>query len=188
MQKLWFTSDSHWGHSRIIQYSNRPFDSVEQMDQALIDNWNAVVGQNDIVWHLGDFAFCRYDKIKWILGKLNGRKNLVLGNHDKEIVNNWDEILRLKLFESIQDYKVLRVDGQKIIMLHYGLRVWESSHHGSIMLYGHSHGSLPSYGRSVDVGVDCKEITAEYRPVELSEIMEFMKDRKPSFVDHHRED
>ena len=188
MVKLWFTSDTHWSHRNIIKYSNRPFDSVEQMDQALIDNWNSVVAPNDIVWHLGDFAFCRYEGIKEILPLLNGHKNLVLGNHDKEIVNNTPELLRLGLFKSIQHYKMLRIDDQKVVLCHYGFRTWDSAHHGAIMLYGHSHGSLPPFGRSVDVGVDCKEITPEYRPIEYDEILAFMSNRKAEVVDHHGAD
>lgn len=188
MVKLWFISDTHWSHRNIIKYSNRPFDSVEQMDQALITNWNAVVGHDDIVWHLGDFAFCRYDGIKEILPLLNGHKNLVLGNHDKEIINNTGELLRLRLFDSIQHYKMLRIGDQKVILSHYGFRTWDSAHHGSIMLYGHSHGSLPSMGRSVDVGVDCKEITSEYRPIEYNEVFSFMANRKAEIVDHHGAD
>lgn len=180
-----FTSDTHWGHNNIIRYSNRPFASVEEMNEALIANWNAVVKYDDVVYHLGDFAFLPYDKLKQIARRLNGTKHFIRGNHDKEIDRHKTDLLNSKTFASIQDYYELKHDGQMICLFHYGQRVWNKSHHGSIMLYGHSHGSLPPFGKSVDVGVDCKEITPEYRPVSFDEVMAYMKNRTFEAVDHH---
>lgn len=83
-EKTWFISDTHFFHANIIKYCNRPFASVEEMNEKLIENWNNVVGKDDLVWHLGDFVFGK-DKIgrsKEILSRLNGKVNLVLGNHD----------------------------------------------------------------------------------------------------------
>ena len=68
---------------------------------------------------------------------------------------------------------------------HYGMRTWNKAHHGAIHLYGHSHSTLPPYGKSVDVGVDCKEITPQYRPIHLDEILSYMSKRKSEVVDHH---
>lgn len=180
-----FVSDTHWGHTNIIKYSNRPFSSVPEMNEALIKNWNAVVQPNDTVWHLGDVAFCKYPEFKSIISRLNGNKNLVYGNHDKMIEQNEAELLRLGLFKSIQNYAEISVQGTKVILFHYGMRVWNKSHHGSILLYGHSHGSLPPFGKSVDVGVDSKEITSEYRPVSEHEVLAYMKNRQGEVVDHH---
>ncbi len=84
-----------------------------------------------------------------------------------------------------QNYKELKVEGKFIVLFHYGQRVWNKSHHDSIHLYGHSHGSLPPHGKSVDVGVDCKEITHEYRPVSLDEVVRYMDKRQGEVVDHH---
>jgi len=180
-----FTSDTHWGHKNIIQYSNRPFASVEDMNEALINNWNAVVKHDDIVYHLGDFAFLPYDNIKRIIRRLNGTKHFIMGNHDKEIDRNRSDLIRSNTFASIQNYYELKHDGHFIVLFHYGQRVWNKSHHGSIQLYGHSHGSLPPFGKSVDVGVDCKEITEEYRPVSFDEVIAYMKNREFQAVDHH---
>lgn len=82
MEKTWFIADSHFSHKNVIDYCNRPFCSVEEMDNALIHNWNKVVKNNDRVFMLGDFALCGKDKIIEIGQKLNGRKILILGNHD----------------------------------------------------------------------------------------------------------
>jgi calcineurin-like phosphoesterase family protein len=158
---------------------------VEEMNEALIKNWNVVVQPTDTVYHLGDFAFLPYDKLKRIARRLNGTKHLILGNHDKEIIKNRSDLLSSGTFDSIQNYFELRHEGQFIVLFHYGQRVWNKSHHGSIHLYGHSHGSLPPFGRSVDVGVDCKEITADYRPVSFDEVIRYMNKREFISVDHH---
>lgn len=180
-----FTSDTHWGHKNIIQYSQRPFKSVEDMNEKLIAEWNARVDQHDTVYHLGDFAFMPYDVLKRTARRLNGTKHLILGNHDKEIIKNRQDLLSSGTFATIQNYYELKTEGEFIVLFHYGQRVWNKSHHGSIMLYGHSHGSLPPFGKSVDVGVDCKEITEEYRPVSLTEVLAYMKKREFISVDHH---
>jgi len=78
-----FTSDTHWGHARINALSGRPFTSVEQMDEALVENWNSVVGPEDEVWHLGDYALGDRARGLGYLSRLNGTKYLVAGNHDK---------------------------------------------------------------------------------------------------------
>jgi calcineurin-like phosphoesterase family protein len=180
-----FVSDTHWGHKNIIKYSNRPFNSVEEMNEKLILNWNEVVQPNDIVYHLGDFAFLPYDDLKKTARRLNGEKHLILGNHDKEIIKNRSDLLSSGTFRTIQNYVELKNEGEFFVLFHYGQRVWNKSHHGSIHLYGHSHGSLPPHGRSVDVGVDCKEVSPDYRPVSFTEVMAYMKNRQGEVVDHH---
>jgi calcineurin-like phosphoesterase family protein len=82
MSETWFTSDHHFGHTNILKYEKeaRPFETVEEMNEALIDRWNAVVRDNDMVFHLGDFAFGKHHIS--LAGRLKGRKKLVLGNHD----------------------------------------------------------------------------------------------------------
>lgn len=79
---VWFTSDTHFGHANIIKYCNRPFASVDEMNEEIIKRWNSVVGANDLVWHLGDFALGGYKNVLDIVPQLNGKINLVMGNHD----------------------------------------------------------------------------------------------------------
>lgn len=185
MSDPWFISDTHFGHNNIIQYSNRPFPDVETMNEQMVANWNALVKPTDTVYHLGDFAFMKYSAFKNLTWRLNGKIKLILGNHDKMIIQNTNELLRGGKFESIENYHELKVGGKMLVLFHYGQRVWNRSHHSSIHLYGHSHGSLPPHGLSVDVGVDCKEITNEYRPIHLDEIFKYMAKRAPEIVDHH---
>ena len=80
--KIWFTSDTHWNHANIIKYCKRPFANVEEMDDALISNWNAVVDKGDHVYHLGDFCWGKRDGWIKYLKLLNGNIHIIKGNHD----------------------------------------------------------------------------------------------------------
>jgi len=182
----WFISDTHWGHANIIKYSNRPFKDVSEMNEKMLVEWNKLVKPGDKVYHNGDVAFMPYDKLKSYLWRLNGDIELVLGNHDSAIIQHREDLLRQGKIKSIAHYNELKLQGAPMIVLfHYGQRVWNKSHHGSIHLYGHSHGSLPPHGLSVDVGVDSKEITHEYRPIHLDEVLKYMSKRQKAVVDHH---
>lgn len=88
----WFTSDTHFFHKNVIKYCNRPFLTVEEMNETLIDNWNSCVGVDDTVFHLGDFAFCNYTSMAGIFNRLNGRIYLILGNHDNSTKKKYLEI------------------------------------------------------------------------------------------------
>lgn len=186
--KYFFTSDAHWGHKNVIQYCNRPFSSVEEMNETMIKNWNSVVSKSDIVYFVGDFYLGKDQNEAFsILNRLNGAEvHLILGNHDKHL-KNW---VREK-FTSCSPYKEIYVpdpeaygEKQFIVLCHYAMRVWNKSHHGSYQLYGHSHGSLPDdpFSRSMDVGVDANS----YFPVSYEQIKEKMKLKTPRSVDHHQ--
>lgn len=182
----WFISDTHFGHANIIKYSKRPFKDVDEMNEMMIQEWNKLVKPEDEVYHNGDFAFLPYDKFRTLHARLNGRIFLQLGNHDSMIIQHRADLLKQGKIVSIENYRELKVAGAPMIVLfHYGQRVWNKSHHGSIHLYGHSHGSLPPFGKSVDAGVDCKEITHEYRPVHMDEVLKYMSNRDQPVVDHH---
>jgi calcineurin-like phosphoesterase family protein len=164
-----FTADQHWGHEAVIAMCKRPFATVEEMDQAMIANWNAVVAKNDNVWVVGDFAYRTDVKRKRaIFSQLYGSKHLVPGNHDD------NDTLSLP-WASIGQIRQIVVDGQKIVLCHYGMRTWPGSRRGAIHLYGHSHGTLPGNHQSLDVGVDCWD----FRPVSLPQIREVLE-REPS--------
>ena len=156
-----FTSDTHFGHAPIIKYNERPFSSVEEMDESLIDIWNSIVGKRDIVYHMGDFAWNRYGHYRM---RLNGKIYLCLGNHDpRSKLEN--------LFTDVRDIFYLKSFRPKIFLSHYAHRSWRGSRtieDGSIHLYGHSHGKLPPYNLSFDVGVDCWN----YKPLSYEEVMD----------------
>lgn len=178
---IYFTADTHFGHARIIDLAKRPFHDVEEMDAHMIDRWNCVVRPGDTVYHLGDFAFAPHDPY---LKSLNGEKHLIKGNHDHS-----NRVNRSTGWASVRDMANIKLRYQHgdmevidIVLCHYGLRVWNKSHHGALHFYGHSHGSLPGDSQSCDVGVDCWN----FEPVSLGQIREHLATLpKRATVDHH---
>lgn len=186
-----FTADLHMGHDRIIKYANRPFQNVQDMDEAIIRNWNAAITPYDTTYIVGDFSFHKdQDKTISILNRLNGAKHLVLGNHDKGLNSNV-----LSRFASVHDYYELHMPpddmylrGQMIVMFHYALKVWNRSHRGSYHLYGHSHHTLPddSNSLSIDVGIDGNSYN--YTPISYTQIKKIMAKKTWKPIDHHGRD
>lgn len=175
MAHTWFVGDTHFGHANIITHAKRPFTSAGEMDEVLIQNWNQVVGRNDDVYDVGDFVFRAIRPVIYYTGRLNGHHHLIWGNHDH------DAKRVPQLFASTQEVKYLKLHGEQITLYHYPLRVWHNSHRGAWALYGHCHGSLPNFHRSMDVGVDCHG----YTPVHFDTIKTYM-DQQP-VSQHHPE-
>lgn len=161
---VWFTADCHFNHANIMKYCNRPFSSVEEMDETLIANWNARVQPSDDIYVLGDF--CWHDPSKYVK-RLNGRIHLIVGNHDHEALGRRD------LFKSVYFLHKIKVEGQPIVLCHYSMRTWDASHYGAWHLYGHTHSVLPPWGKSLDVGVD----EFNYCPVSFNELKTIMATR-----------
>jgi calcineurin-like phosphoesterase family protein len=159
---IWFTSDQHFGHKNIIKSCNRPFGSVEEMDAALIANWQVLVKPEDEIWCLGDFAFRNSRSVSSYLSELPGKKHLIHGNHDSEETKN------LSAWASSQGIAEIKIGKQVIVLCHYALRVWHWKNGGTLHFYGHSHGQLPGCKQSLDVGVDC----FDFKPVTLERINE----------------
>lgn len=193
-----FTSDTHFYHKNIIKFcpwSRGHFADYKEMNDTLVDNWNSVVEPDDTVYHLGDFIFAGHVKLISILERLNGNIVLCTGNHDQVFKPALRERLgQAGLIKDFQPtYYELRTQvygvKQKFILNHYAQRVWNSHHHGTIHLYGHSHGSLPGVGKSVDVGVDSKELAlftgSTFRPWSIKEIVDYMATRPIHEADHH---
>ena len=166
---IYFTADMHFGHRAIITMQNRPFESVEEMNRVLLQNFNAVVQKDDTVYIIGDI--CHHMKIEDadnLIKKLNGKKYLVRGNHDK----NYDP----RLFEDIQDFMKISVYGNSFSLMHYPMLSWPKKGSGSYHLHGHIHARMEynesnrSDGqRRYDVGVDANN----YYPVSVKQIVDF---------------
>lgn len=189
MSKIFVTSDLHFGHKNILKFNpeTRPYDNIEEHDEALIDNWNSVVGPNDVVWNLGDLSFHRnFNKTLDILGRLNGKHHLILGNHDQLLRKQRFREEAEKHLASISDYHELRINKQKICMSHYSMRVWNCMHHGALMLFGHSHGSLPGVGRQMDVGIDACEMDSKQTPFLLDDVVDYLLQKEIVWFDHHK--
>jgi calcineurin-like phosphoesterase family protein len=163
--KYFFTSDHHFSHNNIIKFCNRPFSSVTEMNDEMIDRYNSVVNKRDIVFIVGDFSFDT--KPKNHFDKLNGQKFLIKGNHDKK------KTIDLP-WAGVFDIKEVVINKQPIVLHHYSMRSWNKSFHGSWHLYGHSHGTLPPHGLSFDVGVD----TNNFYPYSFDDVVEKMKTLK----------
>jgi calcineurin-like phosphoesterase family protein len=175
-----FTSDTHFGHRNVIKYDNRPFVSVEEHDNTIIDNWNRVVGKKDEVYHLGDFTMGGKAKALYYLGRLNGKIHLIRGNHDDS--GAWK--IR-NMFVTAREAAYIRIDKVKIYIHHYACRVWRDSHHGSWHLFGHSHDYLPMWGKSMDVGLaSAARILGggkeNYRPLSFDEVRVVLEKGDPN--------
>ncbi|WP_294314970.1 metallophosphoesterase [uncultured Sphingomonas sp.] len=157
---VFFTADTHFGDHRTINIHKRPFASVAEMDAELIGRWNAVVGVEDVVWHLGDVARRPAD-VAALLARLNGTKHLLRGNNDP------DATATAPGWASVGDYAEIEVDGRPLVLGHYGFRSWNRQHKGALNLHGHSHGRLTPMPRQFDVGVDVHD----FRPATLAQLL-----------------
>lgn len=186
---IYISSDFHFGHCNIAGpiVSNwkdgyRDFDSLHEMNKTITNTVNKYVKEDDTLYFLGDFAFGGHTNIPSYRHSLICQTiHLFRGNHDHHI----DKYKNL--FASIQDVGWCKdVKDKPIFMSHYAHRVWEGSHRGYIHLYGHSHDSIPDYGKSMDVGIDTAyRMFGEYRPFSINEIIDIMDKKDIAFADHH---
>lgn len=132
---IFFISDCHFGHVNSIKFNNRPFKTIEEMNEKLIENWNSVVKDGDEIYCLGDFSFhSSQNKIAEILSKLNGKKHLISGNHDRQKIH-----IKTLMWDSVSYYKHLNINGHVVILCHYPIFDFDRAYHNSIHLFGHIH-------------------------------------------------
>lgn len=135
--QTFFISDLHLGHKKCLSFGNRKFTCFEDYNKNLIKRWNNAVNPLDSVWILGDISWYSPEETVEIISRLNGRKNLVTGNHDKHLIQ--DESVH-SLFEEIVDYKELYFDKKTAVVLsHYPIPFYNRQYHGWYHLYGHIH-------------------------------------------------
>ncbi|TBA24696.1 metallophosphoesterase [Rhizobium ruizarguesonis] len=175
--KKFYVSDTHLGHERMLSMQPRPFSTIEEHDEYIVAAWNSVVGDDDIIYHLGDFAFNLSrdaDRIRTIFARLKGRKFLVIGNHDVDKRGNLHSTLASLDWAARPEHALRVKDGGRDLWLsHYAARSWPSQHYGAVHFYGHSHGKLPGVGRSRDVGVDMPDVF--FQPRLFSELTASME-------------
>ena len=133
----YYIADTHWGHKNVIRYDDRPFRTILENDNTLIENWNNVVSDDDDVYILGDYSWNNVlNGDISLLKSLKGRKHLILGNHDR--IRSKEE---RDCFVEVKDYKRIK-DGETIVILsHYPIAFWDMQFHDSVHLYGHVHNS-----------------------------------------------
>lgn len=176
-----YISDLHLGHKRVLRMDDRPFETLDEMNNAIINNWNSRVGNNDTVYILGDIAWSNSEAYK-VISQLTGTKVLILGNHDK--LNDG-----LKgLFSEIVDYKVINDNykgkNNQLVLSHYPIAHWYNQFRNSIHLYGHVHSNkdwiaYKKYGehcKAIDIpfrayNVGCMIDYIDYTPRTLDEIL-----------------
>lgn len=165
--EIFFTSDHHFGHANILKYESiaRPFSSVEEMDETMIERWNSVVkNRGDLVYILGDFSFHKADETLKILKRLNGKKVLICGNHDARIIK--DDAIKKYFDKNMHDYFELKLDNKFYILQHYPLITWNRCRYGAVQLFGHMHSSWAGNNCQLNVGVD----TNKLYPYNISDI------------------
>jgi calcineurin-like phosphoesterase family protein len=186
MSDKFFTSDTHFFHGNIIKHCKRPFVSVEEMNETLIQNWNKKITNKDIVYHLGDVFW----KIKTmspedvynLINRLNfGELHIIPGNHDsKKILRNMGAVPEVCIEPMILEIKI---GDQSITLCHYAMLSWNKSHYGTWQLFGHSHGILNHISENqktllrptqMDVGVD----TNNFCPYSFEEIRQKIEMQK----------
>ena len=167
---IYFTADMHFDHANIIKHSNRPFASVDEMNENIIARFNSKVGPKDSLYILGDAVWGSgsVSRANEILKRLNGKKFLIRGNHDRFL--NHQEFDQ-SIFEWVKDLDKVVHQGTKFIMCHYLMLEWEGYYQGSLHCYGHVHDSyfkdeeryhgaakLATLGpRAFNVGVDVND-------------------------------
>jgi calcineurin-like phosphoesterase family protein len=183
--KMFFTADNHFFHKNIIEFESRPYQSVFEMNQDMIDRWNLKVDKCDEVYIIGDFSFGKASETSKLLKSLNGKKHLITGNHDYYLQETSNSKIE-NLFESIQIYKEIKI-GVKyqnnpidVVLFHYPIADWNKRYHGSWHIYGHVH-SMVNYinddnhalknkpeENMYNAGADINN----FEPVELNELIE----------------
>jgi len=174
---IFFTADHHFSMPRILITCKRPFNSIEEHDEALIKLWNDIVKPDDKVYYLGDLTLKGARVANVIINRLHGQIHFLVDydHHDKHWAN-----INLYNYSRITFYDIpIMLKGfyeKPIILSHFPYTTWNRSHYGSLHFHGHSHGMLPKIPNRLDVGVDnAYKLLGEYRPFTLNEAIIFAK-------------
>jgi calcineurin-like phosphoesterase family protein len=162
MGQIWFISDLHLGHERILKFQDRGYSDINKHDEMIIKYWNETVGKKDTIYILGDLCLKTTEDTRKVLERLNGNKILIEGNHDSSSVRNSNYFGSVKKIYNItfkkSTYNYLD-NNFKLCMCHYPILSWEGRDGGVCMIHGHCHGKIDSFNNSskelrVDVGYD----------------------------------
>lgn len=169
MDNRFFISDTHFYHEGVINYDNRPFSSIIEMNEALIDNWNKTVNKGSIVYMIGDFCWRGPNTAIKILDSLNGQIHLIKGNHDKV---NKEMIKRLA---SISDLKKVRAGEHRLLLSHRPFRTWEGRGERYFNIHGHCHGNLEEWFGALDISCNLYNYTPIHIDVVIENVLEIAK-------------
>lgn len=166
-----YTADLHFGHNNIIKYDNRPFKDADEMDHVLIELWNGRVQPDDTVYIIGDFCFKTGHPADWYLRQLKGHKILLVGNHDKPVLNNHEAV---KMFDAIDNIMDIKDGDKKITLCHYPMIEWNSYFNGSWHIYAHIHNQKnEAFGvmKNKDHALNAGCMINNYMPVSFDELV-----------------
>ena len=160
-----YPADLHLSHEAIIRYCNRPFETVEEMNETIVRNWNAVVRKPDDVYIIGDVLFKLKESSTLYLDRLKQIKHLIIGNHDRQ---NLKKERFAQQFASIDEYLVIADQKRKVMMFHYPIIEWEGFFNGAYHIYGHIHNSnnfanqvMSRLPNAFNAGVDVNDFTPQ---------------------------
>ena len=167
----YYITDLHFGHKRCIEMDQRPFSSIEEMDETLISNWNHKVNEHDDVYIIGDFSYKAVKKATEYLKQLKGHKHLIVGNHDLKIIHDQQAF---NCFESVDDFLQIQ-DGREIIYLcHYPMAEWPYYHRNTYHIYGHIHNNKDEtyeFMSKREKALNAGCMINHYEPVTLEELI-----------------
>jgi len=185
-----FTSDLHFGHKRIVEFTNRAVECGSQDNHTrwLIDLWNTEVSSGDLVYHLGDFSFFKnYDDLANVVCQLKGSKIFIKGNHDRR--EHLDQLVEDGFLAAWYDYKEIKIGETSVCLFHFPVKFWHKQAHGSIHLHGHLHGANSGLdGKVLDIGLDnAYNLYGQHRFFTEEDIVLYMKDRAVITSYHNKE-
>lgn len=165
---IYFISDTHFNHSNIIEYCNRPFNDIKEMNDTLINNWNSIVKKDDIVYHLEDFALADEEKLKELYSKLNGTIILIRGNHDGKSAKYYEEIG----FKGLTNAPI-KLDEYKLILSHTPVPDTKIPK-GYINIHIHNKKLIDGYPTkiySTDKHINVSVDAINFKPINIGEII-----------------
>lgn len=180
---IFFSADLHLGHANIVKYCRRPFGSAEEMNEALLDNFNSVIRPGDSLYIVGDLCWSGFDAAAWLKLLKTKELHLILGNHDCNGEGKPLKHIPVEMFRSVGHFKRITPEGRQVFMCHYPMVSWRNRSHGAYHLYGHVHGNYTSPVRALDVGVD----TNKFMPYSWEAIKKYMEPRPAYAPKEHNE-
>lgn len=203
-RKVWIISDTHFGHKNICRgvtewrlqdgsvpiAQTRDFNNIGEMNDAIVNGINSVVGQDDVLIHLGDWSFGGFENVKIFRDRIVCQEiHLILGNHDHHIENNRGDCQ--ELFASVNHYTKLMYKFDTLVLMHYPIDSWDGLNKGHIHLHGHVHlptGKIFGKGRRMDVGIDGSLFFAPYSLDNVIKIVKLREIKSNMDNDHHTDD
>lgn len=203
-RKVFITSDTHYGHKNICRgvtdwrlpdggiptEQTRDFDTIEEMNEVIVNNINSVVGEDDVLIHVGDWSFGGFENIQKFRDEVKCKEiHLVLGNHDHHIENDKEGCK--ELFTSVSHYTRIQYKYKTFVLSHYPIQSWDGLNKGHIHLHGHVH--LPTdlrfgKGKKMDVGMDGHPTFGVYDMDEIIKIMDGREIMSDMSFDHHTDE